>query len=97
MRKIVGLFAWCIPSVSHAAGLQDLITGASPDAKYYVYGVLAIFAVCIVGKAGGLILSGFGDGRGGRLMSNGSYLAAIGIFMSLALMLFKQFCTMVVG
>jgi hypothetical protein len=86
-----------IPSTAHAGGLRDLIEGASIDAKLYLYGVVAIFAVGIVGKAGGMILSAFGDGRIGRLVTNGSYLAAVGIFLSLALMLFKQFVSIVLG
>jgi hypothetical protein len=78
-------------------GLRALIVNASPDAQLYLYGVVAIFAVGIVGMAGGMILSAFGNGRVARLVTNGSYLAAVGIFISLALMLFKQFVTLVVG
>jgi hypothetical protein len=51
------------------SGLRDLIAGASADAQLYVYGVIAIFAVGIVGKAGGMILSACGDGRTGRLVT----------------------------
>ncbi|WP_378954890.1 hypothetical protein [Pelosinus sp. sgz500959] len=47
--------------------------------------------------AGSMILSACGNGRVARLVTNGSYLAAVGIFISLALMLFKQFCDMVAG
>jgi hypothetical protein len=98
VRKVIlSLIVWLMPAICHAAGLRDLIVGASADAQLYVYGVIAIFAVGIVGKAGGMILSACGDGRTGRLVTNGSYLAAVGIFLSLALMLFKQFVTMVVG
>lgn len=98
MRKVfLMLCTWITPAVCHAAGLRDLIVGASPDAQMYVYGVLAMFAVGIVGKAGGMILSACGDGRTGRLVTNGSYLAAVGIFLSLACLLFKQFVNMVVG
>lgn len=98
MRKMIMAFTgWMIPAMCQAAGLKDLITGASPDAKIYLYGVIAIFAVGIVGMAGSMILSAFGNGRVARLVTNGSYLGAVGIFISLALMLFKQFVDMVVG
>lgn len=98
MCKIITMLTvFMAPSMCRAAGLKDLITGASPDAKIYLYGVIAIFAVGIVGMAGSMILSAFGNGRVARLVTNSSYLAAVGIFISLALMLFKQFCDMVVG
>jgi len=84
-------------SDAHANGLRDLIVAASPDAKTYLYGVIAIFAVGIVGMAGSMILSAFGNGKIARLVTNGSYLAAVGIFIGLAMMLFKQFCDLVVG
>lgn len=44
---------------------------------------------------GSMILSAFGNGRVARLVTNGNYLAAVGVFISLALMLFKQSCEMV--
>lgn len=97
MLKVVLLVWLLIPNICHAAGLRDLIVEASPDAKIYLYGVISIFAVGVVGMAGSMILSAFGNGRVARLVTNGSYLAAVGIFISLALMLFKQFCEMVVG
>lgn len=97
MLKVILLICLIIPNVCYAAGLKDLIVEASPDAKVYLYGVISIFAVGIVGMAGSMILSAFGNGRVARLVTNGSYLAAVGIFISLALMLFKQFCEMVVG
>jgi hypothetical protein len=98
MREIILIMAMLLmPSVSRAAGLRDLIVGASPDAKIYLYGVIAIFAVGIVGMAGSMILSAFGNGKVARLVTNGSYLAAVGVFISLALMLFKQFVDLVVG
>lgn len=98
MRETVLIFImWIIPAVSHAAGLKDLISGASGDAKTYLYGVIAIFAVGIVGLAGSMILTAFGNGKVARLVTNGSYLAAVGIFLTLAMMLFKQFVDMVVG
>lgn len=98
MSRIVLMIAILLnPSVSHAAGLKDLIVNASPDAKVYLYGVIAIFAVGIIGMVGSMILSAFGNGRVARLVTNGSYLAAVGIFISLAMMLFKQFVQMVVG
>lgn len=98
LKIITGLVSFLtVPAVCGAAGLRELIVGASPDAQTYVYGVIAIFAVGIVGKTGGMILSACGEGRTGRLVANGSYLAAVGIFLSLALMLFKQFVNMVVG
>lgn len=97
MYAVVILAVLLLPAPAHAAGLKDLITGASPDAKTYLYGVIAIFAVGIVGLAGSMILSAFGNAKVARLVTNGSYLAAVGIFLSLALMLFKQFVELVVG
>ncbi len=97
MCKIVFLVLLLVPRACSAAGLKDLIVGASPDAKTYLYGVIAIFAVGIIGLAGSMILSAFGNGKVARLVTNGSYLAAVGIFISLAMMLFKQFCEMVAG
>jgi hypothetical protein len=98
VRKVIlAIAVWFIPRLGHAAGLRELIVGASPDAQLYVYGVIAMFAAGLVGKAGGMILSACGEGRTGRLVANGSYLAAVGIFLSLALMLFKQFVNMVAG
>jgi hypothetical protein len=78
-------------------GLRALIINASPDAQIYLYGVVAIFAVGIVGMAGSMILGAFGNAKVARLVTNGSYLAAVGIFISLALMLFKQFVSLVAG
>lgn len=97
MCKIIVLVLLLVPRACYAAGIRDLIVNASPDAQIYLYGVVAIFAVGIVGMAGSMILSAFGNGKVARLVSNGSYLAAVGIFISLALMLFKQFCSLVVG
>lgn len=96
-KIVVGLIIGFSPTVCQAAGLRELIIGASPDAQIYVYGVIAIFAVGIVGMAGSMILSAFGNGKIARLVTNGSYLAAVGIFLTLAVMLFKQFVVMVAG
>jgi len=97
MFKIALLIGVFIPNVCYAAGLKDLIVGASAEAKVYLYGVIAIFAVGIIGMAGSMILSAFGNGKVARLVINGSYLAAVAIFIGMAMMLFKQFCDMVVG
>ena len=82
------------PSIAHA-GLRDLIIGASSDAQIYVNGTLAIFACGIISIVGPMILSAFGGSKIARLVANGSYLAAVGIFIGLAMMLFKQFCDLV--
>lgn len=96
MRNFILIMAiLIIPSASHAAGLRDLISGASSDARVYVNGTLAIFACGIISIVGPMILSAFGGSKIARLVANGSYLAAVGIFMGLAMMLFKQFCDLI--
>ena len=94
MYKIILAVILFTPSIAHA-GLRDLIAGASSDAQIYVNGILAIFACGIISIVGPMILSAFGGSKIARLVANGSYLAAVGIFMLLAMMLFKQFCGMI--
>jgi len=95
MREIVLMMVILLtPTIGHA-GLRDLIVGASSDAQIYVNGTLAIFACGVISIVGPMILSAFGGSKIARLVANGSYLAAVGIFVGLAMMLFKQFCDLI--
>lgn len=49
MLKVILLVCLFIPDVCYAMGLSDLIVGVSPDAKIYLYGVMSIFAVGMIG------------------------------------------------
>lgn len=96
-RFVLVLIGLSVTSISHAAGLKDFVEVAGSEASGFMYGVLAIVAVGIVGIVGSAILGAFGNQRVGKIVTHGSYLAAVGIFVSMAMNLFNQFVRLVFG
>lgn len=98
MREIGLLLAGLlIPQVSHAAGLIDFVRNAGDEASGYVYSVLAILATGLIGIIGVALLSMFGKSKVAKLLENGSYVAAVAIFLGMAMTLFKKFVNLVFG
>lgn len=78
-------------------GLMSLIGMASPEAKTFVGMAFAIFALGLIGYGGCAFLAAIGQGRFGRLMANGCYFAAFGVFILIIGMVLDKFLSWVLG
>lgn len=85
------------PRLTYAAGLIDFVKGAGSEASSFVYSVLAIVAVGIIGLIGNSLLSMFGKCKVAKLVEHGSYIAALGIFTGMAITMFHKFVDLVFG
>lgn len=82
---------------TYAAGLIDFVRGAGDEANSFVYSVLAIVAVGIIGIIGNTILMMFGKSKIAKLVEHGAYIAAMGIFMGMAMTMFHKFVGLIFG
>lgn len=86
MREVFLIAMILAPSTTQAAGLSAIATGAGPTVSQFLYALVAMVIIAVVGGAAHVLLSFCDNPKAIRMVDKGTYIGLLGTIIGMGLM-----------